>query len=162
MNNKEYLYHIVLVAPEIPQNTGNIGRICANTGCKLHLVKPISFSLDDRYVRRSGMDYWKHIEYEIHESWEDFLRTKEDHPMYFYSTKAKKSYWDSPMEDGSYLIFGSEGHGLPQNIHESYPESFYTIPMPGNFSRSLNLANSTAIVIYEGLRRKKDLLFPPA
>ena len=150
----EPLFHIVLVAPEIPQNTGNIGRICACTGCLLHLVKPIGFELDDRHVRRSGMDYWRNIEYRIHENWQDFLAAKGEAPMYLYSTKAKQSYWDAPMEDGAYLVFGSEGHGLPQEIHDQFQPFFYTIPMPGNFSRSLNLANSTAVVIYEGLRRR--------
>ena len=150
----EPLFHIVLVAPEIPQNTGNIGRICACTGCLLHLVKPIGFELDDRHVRRSGMDYWRKIEYRIHENWQDFLAAKGEAPMYLYSTKAKQSYWDAPMEDGAYLVFGSEGHGLPQEIHDGFQPFFYTIPMPGNFSRSLNLANSTAVVIYEGLRRR--------
>ena len=120
----------------------------------LHLVKPIGFELDDRHVRRSGMDYWRKIEYRIHENWQDFLSAKGDAPMYLYSTKAEKNYWDAPMEDGSYLVFGSEGHGLPQEIHDAFEPYFYTIPMPGNFSRSLNLANSTAVVIYEGLRRR--------
>ncbi len=148
------LFNVVLVAPEIPQNTGNIGRICSCTGCRLHLVKPIAFSLDDSHVRRSGMDYWKHVDYVVHESWEDFLKTESPEHMYFYSTKAEKVYWDCPMEDGSYLVFGSEGSGLPQSLHDRYGESFYTIPMPGEFYRSLNLANSTAVAIYEGLRRK--------
>ena len=148
------LFHVVLVAPEIPQNTGNIGRICACTGCLLHLVKPIGFELDDRHVRRSGMDYWRKIEYRIHESWNDFLAFKGDAPMHLYSTKAVQSYWDAPMADGTFLVFGSEGHGLPQEIHDACKSDFYTIPMPGNFSRSLNLANSTAVVIYEGLRRR--------
>lgn len=152
---KELFFHVVLVAPEIPQNTGNIGRICSCSRCHLHLVKPISFSLDDKHVKRSGMDYWRHIEYTVHESWEDFVKTTGGAPMYFYSTKGEKTYWDCPMEDGAYLIFGSEGSGLPQHIHDSYPEQFYTIPMPGNFTRSLNLANSVAIAVYEGLRRRR-------
>ena len=83
------------------------------------------------------------------------MKTTGGAPMYFYSTKGEKTYWDCPMEDGAYLIFGSEGSGLPQHIHDSYPEQFYTIPMPGNFTRSLNLANSVAIAVYEGLRRRK-------
>ena len=151
---RENLFHVVLVAPEIPQNTGNIGRICSCTGCHLHLVKPISFALDDRHVRRSGMDYWRHVAYTVHESWGDLVKTAQGAPMYFYSTKAVKSYWDCPMEDGAYLIFGSEGSGLPQEIHDAYPEQFYTIPMPGDFMRSLNLANSVAVAVYEGLRRR--------
>ena len=153
---KEFFFHVVLVAPEIPQNTGNIGRICSCTRCRLHLVKPLGFSLDDRHVKRSGMDYWRHVEYTIHESWEDFVKAMDGAPMYFYSTKGKKVYWDCPMEDGSCLIFGSEGSGLPAAIHEAWPEQFYTIPMPGHFSRSLNLANSVAVAVYEGLRRRGD------
>ncbi|OQA84583.1 MAG: tRNA (cytidine(34)-2'-O)-methyltransferase [Lentisphaerae bacterium ADurb.Bin242] len=149
------LFNVVLVAPEIPQNTGNIGRICSCTGCRLHLVKPIAFSLDDRHVRRSGMDYWKHVDFIVHESWEDFLKKESPAHMYFYSTQARKVYWDCPMEDGSYLVFGSEGSGLPRPIHDRYGEFFYTIPMPGQFSRSLNLANSAAVAIYEGLRRRR-------
>ena len=147
------LYEIVLVAPEIPQNTGNIGRIACCTGCRLHLIEPISFSFEDKYLRRAGMDYWHHVDCIKHPDWESFRNYAGDKKMYFYSTKGKKSYWDCPMEKGSFLIFGSEGHGLPDFLHQTYPEQFYTIPMPGNFQRSLNLANSTAIVVYEGLRR---------
>lgn len=157
MNLTQPLYHIVLVAPEIPQNTGNIGRIACCTQCRLHLVKPISFSFDDKHLKRAGMDYWKHVDYVIHESWEDFLKSVGDAPLAFFSTKAKPLYWDCPMEPGSYLIFGSEGHGLPDFIHQGFSKDFYTIPMPGNFNRSLNLANSVAIVVYEGLRRVSHL-----
>ncbi len=151
--NRLLLYNIVLVAPEIPQNTGNIGRIACCTGCRLHLVKPLGFFLEDKYLKRAGMDYWKHVDAVIHESWSDFLKSAGDAPMYFYSTRAKRSFWDCPMEPGAYLIFGSESRGLPEEIHASYPERFYTIPMPGNFHRSLNLANSVAVAVYEGLRR---------
>lgn len=153
---KEILYNIVLVAPEIPQNTGNIGRIACCSNCRLHLVKPIAFSFDDKYLKRAGMDYWKHVDCLIHESWEAFLE-KVDNPLYFYSTKSSASYWDCPMEPGSYLVFGSEGHGLPEHLHKAFADRFYTIPMPGNFNRSLNLANSVGIVVYEGLRRFYNL-----
>ena len=148
------LYNVVLVAPEIPQNTGNIGRICCCTECRLHLVEPISFSLEDRYVRRAGMDYWRHVDFMRHASWKEFESFAGNTPMYFFSTKAKKLYWDCPMETGAFLVFGSEGHGLPRELHERFPEFFYTLPMPGNFNRSLNLANSVAVTVYEGLRRK--------
>ena len=148
------LYNVVLVAPEIPQNTGNIGRICCCTECALHLVEPIAFSLDDAHVRRSGMDYWKHVDYRRHASWADMEKVIGKTPVYFFSTKAKRLYWDCPMEPGAYLVFGSEGSGLPQELHERYAEYFYTLPMPGNFHRSLNLANSVAVTVYEGLRRK--------
>ena len=150
------LYHVVLVEPEIPQNTGNIGRICCCTECKLHLVEPISFSLDDSHVRRSGMDYWKHVDCVMHKSWEDFLRAKGDAPIYFFSTKGNVTYWDCPFEPGAYLVFGRESSGLPAEIHEQFADHFYTIPMPGNFSRSLNLANSVGIAVYEGLRKHPE------
>ncbi len=151
---KEPFYHVTLVAPEIPQNTGNIGRICCCTECRLHLVEPVSFSLDDKYVRRSGMDYWQHVDFMRHRTWDELLRTANGAPMYFFSTHATKLYWDCPMEPGAFLVFGSEGSGLPAHFHEEYADRFYTIPMPGNFNRSLNLANSVGIAIYEGLRRK--------
>lgn len=149
------LYHVVLVEPEIPQNTGNIGRICCCTECKLHLVEPISFSLDDSHVRRSGMDYWKHVDFARHANWEAFLEQHGSAPIYFFSTKAEKTYWDCPMEPGAALVFGSEGKGLAEFYHKTYPEQFYTIPMPGKFHRSLNLANSVAVAVYEGLRRQQ-------
>ena len=146
---KNPLYHVTLVAPEIPQNTGNIGRICCCTECRLHLVEPISFSLEDKYVRRAGMDYWHHVDFQRHPDWNDLLKTANGAPLYFFSTKDKKLYWDCPMEPGAFLVFGSEGHGLPQEYHDRYPENFYTIPMPGDFNRSLNLANSVAVAVYE-------------
>jgi len=147
------LYNIVLVAPEIPQNTGNIGRIACCARCRLHLIQPIAFSFDDKHLKRAGMDYWPQVDCVIHHSWQDFVSITENAPLYFYSTKAKKTYWDCPMEPGSFLVFGSEGHGLPDELHSAYRERFYTIPMPGDFHRSLNLANSVGIVVYEGLRR---------
>lgn len=147
-------FHIVLHHPEIPQNTGNIGRICVCTNCHLHLIEPLGFLLDDKHIKRSGMDYWQHVPYTRHASWENFLETKRDTPIYFFSTKGGKTYWDCPMEEGSYLVFGSESCGLPEELHEKYKENFYTIPMPGKFNRSLNLANSVAVAIYEGLRKK--------
>lgn len=151
---KKFLFNVVLVAPEIPQNTGNIGRICVCSGCRLHLVKPLAFSLDDKYVRRAGMDYWRHVEFVVHESWDALLESSSGAPMHFFSTKGGASFWDCPMEDGSYLVFGNEGSGLPQSIHEKFRERFYTIPMPGPFTRSLNVANSVGVVVYEGLRRR--------
>lgn len=150
----ETYFNIVLVAPEIPQNTGNIGRICVCTKCRLHLIKPLGFILDDKHLKRAGMDYWHHVDCTIHESWDEFLKAKGDSPMYFFSTKTERSYWDCPMEDSAYFVFGNEGSGLPAQIHEKYPDKFYTIPMPGNFTRSLNLANSVSVAVYEGLRRR--------
>ena len=147
-------FHIVLYHPEIPQNTGNIGRICVCTNCDLHLIEPLGFLLDDAHVKRSGMDYWKHVPFTRYASWEAFLAAKAPSPMYFFSTKGGKSYWECPMEEGAYLVFGSESSGLPGELHENYAENFYTIPMPGKFNRSLNLANSVAVAIDEGLRKR--------
>ena len=145
-------FNIVLVKPEIPQNTGNIGRLCVNTNVKLHLVKPLGFSLDDKYVRRAGMDYWNHIDLIIHESIEAYLDANVNVPKYFFSTKAEKTHYECPFEKGAHLIFGNEGSGLPDFIHKSFANRMYTIPMPGETSRSLNLANSVAVVLYEALR----------
>ncbi len=151
-------YNVVLVEPEIPQNTGNIGRICCCTECRLHLVEPITFSLDDSHVKRSGMDYWKHVDFVMHRNWDSLLKTADGAPLYFYSVHGGKSFWECPMEPGSFLVFGCESRGLSPWFHKTYPDNFYTIPMPGNFSRSLNLANSVAVAVYEGLRRDSTLL----
>ena len=121
---KDPLYHVVLVAPEIPQNTGNIGRICCCTECRLHLVDPLSFSLEDKYLRRAGMDYWKHVDFRRHPDWNSLLEEAGDAPLYFFSTKAEKIFWDCPMEPGSFLVFGSEGHGLAPEYHERYADAW--------------------------------------
>lgn len=153
----QVLYNIVLFEPEIPQNTGNIGRIAVNALSRLHLIKPLGFTFDDKHLKRAGMDYWQHVDCVIHEFWADFLAYKDPAaPMYFFSTKGKAEYWDCPFEPGAYLVFGKESAGLPDFIHNDYPGNFYTIPMPGNFSRSLNLANSVGIAVYEGLRKHKS------
>ncbi len=151
-------YNLVLFAPEIPQNTGNIGRIAVNAKCRLHIIEPVSFSFEDKYLKRAGMDYWKHVDCVMHKNWESFLEYAGAAPLYFLSTKAKKTLWECPMEPGAYLIFGRESSGLPEEIHQAYGDRFYTIPMPGQFKRSLNLANSVAIAVYEGLRRYADEL----
>ncbi len=147
-------YNIVLVHPEIPQNTGGIGRLCVSTNTRLHLIEPLGFSLDDRYVKRAGMDYWPHVELSIHKNWEVFLEANPGAVMYFFTTKTTRTYWDCPYEKDSFLVFGNEGSGLPSDFYERYNESMYTIPMPGKFFRSLNLANSAAVALYEGLRRQ--------
>ena len=145
-------FNIVLVCPEIPPNTGNIGRLCVNTNTALHLVKPLGFSLDDKYIRRAGMDYWRHLDLTLHDSVEDFLTFSNGRPRYFFSTKVDQSFYQCPFEDNSFLIFGNEGSGLPADFYEKFRETTYTIPMPGNNARSLNLANSVAVVLFEGLR----------
>jgi len=149
----EIKFNIVLVSPEIPQNTGNIGRLCVNTGCRLHLIKPLGYSLDDKYVKRAGMDYWPHLDLNVYENWNDFLTRNPDAAMYFFSTKTERVFWDCPYELNSYLVFGNEGHGLPPEFYETYRDRLYTIPMTGEHCRSLNLSNAAAVVTYEGLRK---------
>lgn len=150
------LYNIVLFEPEIPQNTGNIGRIAVNALSRLHLIEPVGFSFDDKHLKRAGMDYWRHVDCVMHKDWESFLQYAGSAPIYFFSTHGKKIYWDCPFEPGAFLVFGRESSGLPQPIHEAFGDRFYTIPMPGQFSRSLNLANSVGIAVYEGLRKHPE------
>ncbi len=146
------MYNVVLYNPEIPQNTGNIGRLCVSTNTKLHLIKPLSFDIDDKAVRRAGLDYWKHLDLHIYEDWNDFLEKNPNATMYFFSTKTEKIYWECPYEDESFFIYGSEGKGLPPEFYETYKDQLYTIPMQGEFCRSLNLANSVSITLFEGIR----------
>ncbi len=151
-------FEIVLFSPQIPQNTGNIGRLCVNTGTKLHLIKPLGFSLDEKYIKRAGMDYWKFINLQIYETWNDFIDSKNRNSLFLFSTKTEKLFWDCPYssEDNNepvYLIFGSENKGLSPELYKNYSDRLYTIPMYGEHSRSYNLANSVAIVLFEALRR---------
>ena len=146
-------FNIVLVAPEIPQNTGNIGRICVSTNCRLHLVKPYGFILDDKHLRRAGMDYWQFLDVTEYENWDDFLERNPGAEMVFFSTKGERCYWEIDYPENLYLVYGNEGHGLPEEFYLRYHDKLCTIPMPGDHSRSLNLANSVALGIYEGLRQ---------
>lgn len=147
-------FNIVLVTPEIPQNTGNIGRLCVSTGTTLHLIKPLGFSLEDKYLKRAGMDYWKELNPQIYESWDEFLKLNPDAELFFLSTKAEKLFWECPYPDNSFLVFGSEGGGLPEEFYRQYNDRLYKIPMNGKFCRSFNLANSAAIALFEGIRRR--------
>lgn len=124
-----------------------------STDTRLHLIEPLGYSLDNKYVKRSGMDYWNHLDYTIYKDWQDFLDQNPDAVLYFLSTKGKKVFWECPFEKESFLVFGSEGSGLPQSFHQKYRDRIYTIPMPGKFHRSFNLANSVAITLFEGMRR---------
>ena len=146
-------YNVVLVHPEIPQNTGNIGRLCVSTNTRLHLIEPLGYSLDDKYIKRSGMDYWKFLDITIYKDWKEFLKKNPEAEMYFLSTKATKVFWDCPYPDNCFLVFGSEGGGLPAEFYDIYEERLYMLPMDGKFHRSLNLANSVAVALFEGLRR---------
>lgn len=146
--------NIVLYQPEIPPNTGNIARTCAITGSKLHLIKPLGFSIDDKQVKRAGLDYWHLLDLEVHDSLEAFLERYGDQSLFFSSTKATQYYHEASFTDGCFIIFGKETSGLPALIHERYPERRIKIPMLQNeAARSLNLSNSAAIVLYEALRQ---------
>ncbi len=151
MNKKNF--NIVLVHPEIPQNTGGIGRLCVSNECTLHLIEPLGFSLEDKFVKRAGMDYWPHLDLRVYSNWEDFLDKNPDAEMFFFSTRGEKRYWDCNFSMGCYLVFGSESHGLPPELYERCRDRLCIIPMTGTFHRSLNLANSAAIGLYEAIRQ---------
>ena len=147
-------FNIVLVAPEIPQNTGTIGRLCVCTDARLHLVKPLGFSLDEAHLRRAGLDYWPYLDWCVYEDWGDFLaRNGNPANMRFCSSKTKRSLYDCELHIGDYLVFGNEGHGLPPEFYERYSDSLWTLPMPGLHARCHNLANAVSIALYEGLRQ---------
>lgn len=144
--------NIVLVEPEIPANTGNIARTCAVTGAQLHLVKPLGFSIEDKHLKRAGLDYWPYLNVIVHDSLDDFFASTAGAICYFCSTKAKKAYHEIQYEDGCFLLFGKETKGLPETLIHSKPQQSIRIPMkPG--LRSLNLSNSVSIVVYEALRQ---------
>lgn len=147
------MIHIVLYEPEIPQNTGNISRTCAVTGCNLHLIEPMGFDISERSIRRAGLDYWKYLTVSTYKNWADFA-SKNDGEFYFCSTKGKKchSEVEYPKEKDIYLVFGKESRGLPENLLERNYDRCIRIPMLG-FVRSLNLSNAVAVVCYEVLRQ---------
>ena len=144
--------HIVLYEPEIPQNTGNIARTCAATGSVLHLIKPLGFSLEDKYLKRAGLDYWRMMRYEVHENFEELLEKYPGARMHFLSTKAPRSYTEAAYGPDDFLIFGRETRGLPESLLSRVYDRCLRIPMvPG--ARSLNLSNSVAIVLYAEFSR---------
>ena len=152
--SKEPLINIVLVEPEIPPNTGNISRTCAITGAKLHLVKPLGFSIDDKHVKRAGLDYWDHLDMEIHESLDDFLEKYGDRKLFLDTTHGGVCYADVMYEAGCFILFGKETAGLPKDLIAAHPDTAVRIPMGDHPDlRSLNLSNSAAIVLYEALRQ---------
>lgn len=146
-------YNIVLIEPEIPMNTGNIGRLSLASGSNLHLVKPFGFELSDKRLKRAGLDYWKHISLTIYENIEEFYAINKDKKMMYLSSHGAKSYLDIDFEDDMFLIFGKESVGLPKKIIEKNPEQLFKIPIHSPHIRSLNLANAVSIVVYEGLRK---------
>jgi len=146
--------NIVLYQPEIPPNTGNIARTCALTGIKLHLIKPLGFHIDDKSLKRAGLDYWHLLNLEVHESLEAFLEKYGKEKIFLSTTKATKYHSDAKYEDGCFIMFGKETAGLPNSLHEKYKENEIKIPMLSHKDvRSLNLSNSVAIVAYEALRQ---------
>ena len=146
--------NIVLYEPEIPANTGNIGRTCVATGTKLHLIEPLGFSLSEKALKRAGMDYWSQLEVERYVNYEDFLQRNPGAKIYMATTKAKKIYSEASYEPGCYIMFGKESAGIPEEILVEHPEECVRIPMIGE-TRSLNLSNSVAIVLYEALRQNQ-------
>ncbi len=148
------MFNVVLVAPEIPQNTGNVSRTCAVTGCALHLVKPLGFSIDDRQLKRAGLDYWDKLDLTVHESFDGVVALQKARGGRFFlaSTHAKRTYTEPSYREGDFLIFGRETAGLGEALLSAYPEEQIHIPMRPTL-RSLNLSNSVAIVVYEVLRQ---------
>ena len=147
--------HIVLVEPEIPPNTGNIARSCAATGTKLHLIKPLGFSIDDKTLKRAGLDYWPFVDLEVHETLQDFLEQYKDIPKYLATTKGMSRYTDIVYENEVMLLFGKETAGLPRDLIEAHRDRTIRIPMSRDTRlRSFNLANSANIVLFEVLRQQ--------
>ena len=145
--------NIVLIEPEIPNNTGNIGRLALASGSHLHLVKPFGFEIDDTRLKRAGLDYWQHLDVTIYENIEDFFNKNKSKNMVFLSSHGTKDHWSIDFEDNMFLIFGKESVGLPKYILENNQDKLYKIPLFSKHVRSLNLANAVSVVIYEGLKQ---------
>ncbi len=145
-------FNIVLFEPEIPMNTGNIGRLSLASGSNLHLVKPFGFEIDDKRLKRAGLDYWKHINVHIYESISEFYKLNGDKNLIYLSSHANQSYLEIEFEDDQFFIFGKESVGLPKEIVEKHPDKLFKIPIHSEHVRSLNLANAVSIIVYEGIR----------
>ena len=148
------MFHIVLFEPEIPPNTGNIIRLCANTGAALHLIRPVAFELDDKRLRRAGLDYGEWRDMQVHDSWQDFLDSCQPQTLYAVSTKGQGWYTETQFNSGDYLVFGPETRGLPDDILQSLPAAdILRIPMQPD-SRSMNLSNAASVMVYEAWRQQ--------
>lgn len=149
------MFRVVLVHPEIPPNTGNVIRLCANTGCELHLVKPLGFSMDDKHMKRAGLDYHEYATVRVHDSWAAFVEEEAPDParMFAMTTKGSSPFAEAAFQPGDWLVFGSESKGLPPEIREGFPPAQrIRLPMrPGN--RSLNLSNTVAVTVFEAWRQ---------
>ena len=143
--------NIVLYQPEIPQNTGNIARTCVLTDSTLHLIKPLGFSIDDKAVRRSGLDYWKDLKLEVHESYEDFMAKYGDRRIFLSTTHGGNIYSDEKFQEGDFIMFGRESSGVPEDVHNAHKG--IRVPMVQTSTRSLNLSNTVAIIAYEALKQ---------
>ena len=146
------MINIVLLEPEIPANTGNIGRTCVATDTRLHLIEPLGFSLNEKALKRAGMDYWCDLDVTTYVDYEDFLSRNPGAKLYFATTKGRHIYSDAHYEDNCYIMFGKESAGIPEEILKEHPDTCVRIPMIGE-TRSLNLSNSVAIAVYEALRQ---------
>jgi tRNA (cytidine/uridine-2'-O-)-methyltransferase len=148
------VFNVVLIEPEIPPNTGNIGRLCLATGATLHLVKPLGFSTDDRTLKRAGLDYWQEVDVRLWDSFEDLQKAHGlDIRSFFLTTKSDRAYYDVRFQPGDFLVFGRETKGLPEPLLAAHPKQLLTIPMQG--TRSLNLATAVAIVLFEAMRQRR-------
>lgn len=149
------MLHIVLFCPEIPQNTGNIGRTAAITKARLHLIEPLGFALSEKHLKRSGMDYWSDLDLCVHSDWESFRKSPNaPKRLWLFTTKSDQSYWSASFEDGDGLVFGNEGHGAPDWLHQEVgEENRITIPHANPSMRSLNLATSVGIAVFEAMRQ---------
>ena len=145
--------NIVLHEPEIPANTGNIGRTCVATGTSLHLIKPLGFDISDKAVRRAGMDYWKELDLHVYENFEEFVEKNPGARIYMATTKARKAYTEVEYKENDFIMFGKESAGIPEEILVKYEDTSVRIPMIGEI-RSLNLSNSVSIILYEALRQQ--------
>ena len=148
------MFNIVLVEPEIPQNTGNIARTCAATGCDLHLVKPLGFEISDKYLKRAGLDSWHLVHVHIYENLEELFAKYPNGRFYYFTTKARKRHSDAEYKAGDFLVFGKETKGLDEELLMSHPDECVRIPMIGE-ARSLNLSNAAAVAVYEALRQNE-------
>lgn len=147
------MFNIVLLEPEKPTNTGNIGRTCYLTDTRLHLIRPFKFNMDDKTLRRTGLDYWKDVDVVIYDNYEDFLLKNPGINIYYATTKANNYYSDVEFKDGDFIMFGKESAGIPEDILNENKEKCIKIPMTNKLKRSLNLSNSVAIILYEALRQ---------
>lgn len=146
------MFNIVLVEPEIPQNTGNIARTCAATGCALHLIKPLGFEISDKYLKRAGLDYWHLVHVHIYENLDELFAKYPNGRFYYFTTKARKRHSDAEYKAGDFLVFGKETKGLDEELLMSHPDECVRIPMIEE-ARSLNLSNAAAVAVYEALRQ---------